>query len=899
MADQGASTLGIPMSSSIWDETETEASQPESFIPLHKPASFTRAKVDAVERRPAAVLNLCQFLNTLSVQCKADIARLGCARPHHHHHAANDKTIGDPNKQPHGHHGVREPWEKRMLRLKVYQRAFSAIVMYFKAYCPALFYIKKTYEDMLNYRIDQIKHAHFEKKRIHIQKHIMRDQMNEYQFPEYPQLFKAEKYLSILRQRIALQEDAIKVITGILTKMEQALSDHFERHRDLEEQIIMIDNEIASRRQKAYTMREKEEKEGKEKEGPAVTDNAVNYNDSDEEETDDPYLNAEDVDEERRMVWIMAFAICHKDLEDAERKLALYQTKYQHVVPRQEHESMKRSIKDEKVLAKSLADERTSLEDDLSNLVEMEEKLTDELQEIKTQLTELRILVTPRPSYETLGEFIQGGLPKWEKMIQGKSTKEVTEKLFSELRSRRGGDKFLQPLGIENTVSRCLRYGNKVPDRYLHSRDAALLINHIWTSRKAALEENFNAPPKDENDFDFDKPDDNLATKSFADFVAIYFENMYPDIDKRMDWTYNLVESCKRFSLDYRLTLFLNILQGKADENVYYTTRTELFRVRNTFLQKSADENMSKGMLTSNQFVEVLETTFPNKHEQDVQAIVRVTNKLNAELNQYEGADLSTYHVTQLIDVRDDGFRGAFVSELVKQFDVSRHAFIDQVIEALANMLDINPASAMNENDPAADRDINHIQVYKAVKRTDDGITDEHIGALLAWIFTGTSVLHGGGISTSRLINYIKMHVDETGASTAELGQVDNDNFERAIKDILRNDGNENEEQVSEAQKKSFYKALKQAKLRTVVKRLKGSALIPSWQNFDPTDSDLPEAPIDIDLYLLSEPGGRKKTFINKSLAPNTFELSELQKFGGGDGTDGEGEEEEVTPPIA
>ncbi|ODM96566.1 Translin-associated factor X-interacting protein 1 [Orchesella cincta] len=893
-----SAALGIPAVSSIWDETEAETSQQESFIPLHKPASFTRAKVDAVERRPAAVLNLCQFLNTLSAQCKADISRLGCARPHHHHHNPDDKGAAEQNKHHHHYHGIREPWEKRMLRLKVYQRAFSAIVMYFKAYSPALFYIKKTYEDMLNYRINQIKHAHFEKKRIHIQKHVMKEQMNTYQFPEYPQLFKAEKYLSILRHRIALQEDAIKVITGILTKMEQALSDHFERHRDLEEQIIMIDNEIASRRQKAYTMREKEEKEGKEKDGPAVTDNTVDYIDSDEEEPDDPYLNAEDVDEERRMVWIMAFAICHKDLEDAERKLALFQTKYQHVVPRQEHENMKRSIKDEKVLAKSLADDRSALEDELANLVEMEEKLTEELEEIKGQLTELRLLVTPRPSYETLGEFIQGGLPKWEKMIQGKSTKEVTEKLFTELRSRRGGDKFLQPLGIEKTVPRCLRHGNRVIDRQLHFRDAALLINDIWMSRKHALDENFNAPPRTENEFEFEKPDENLATKSFADFVALYFENMYADVEQRMEWSYNLIECCKRFSRDYRLTLFLNILQGKSDENVYYTTRTELFRVRNTFLQKSADENMTKGMLNSNQFVEALELTFPNKLEQDVQAIVRVTNKLNAELNQYAGADLSTYHVTQLIDVRDDGFRGAFVSELVKQFEVSRQTFIDQIIEALANILDISPTSAANENDPAADRDINHFQVYQSVKKVDDGITDDALGALLAWIFTGTSAVHGSGISTSRLINYIKMHVDDAAGSTVQVGNADNDAFERAIKDILRNDENENDEQqVSEAQKKAFYKALRQAKLRTVVKRLKGSALMPSWQNFDPTDSDLPEAPIDIDVHLGVDPGGRKKTFINKSLAPNAFELAELQKFGGGG--ESEGEEDEITPPIA
>lgn len=104
------------------------------------------------------------------------------------------------------------------MRLKVYQRAFSSIVMYFKAYCPVLFYIKKSYEDMLSYRINQIKQAHFEKKRLHIQKHHMKHQMKEYVFPEYGQLLRNEKYLVILRQQISLQDEAIKVITDILKK---------------------------------------------------------------------------------------------------------------------------------------------------------------------------------------------------------------------------------------------------------------------------------------------------------------------------------------------------------------------------------------------------------------------------------------------------------------------------------------------------------------------------------------------------------------------------------------------------------------------------------------------------------------------------------------------------------
>lgn len=70
----------------------------------------------------------------------------------------------------------------------------------------------------MNYRIQQIKTAHIEKKRIHAQKRNMKHQMDTYEFPEFLQLTYVEKYLAVLRQKIALQEEGITVITDILKR---------------------------------------------------------------------------------------------------------------------------------------------------------------------------------------------------------------------------------------------------------------------------------------------------------------------------------------------------------------------------------------------------------------------------------------------------------------------------------------------------------------------------------------------------------------------------------------------------------------------------------------------------------------------------------------------------------
>lgn len=115
--------------------------------------------------------------------------------------------------------------------------------------------------------------------------------------------------------------------------MEESLTDHFERSRDLEEQIVMVENEITSRRQKAIMQKEKEDKEDKAKKAAekeaqrAAAAEAAAEIDSDEEDKEDPFYSMEpdEIDEDRKMIWIMAFAICSKDLEDAEQKWIFYQ----------------------------------------------------------------------------------------------------------------------------------------------------------------------------------------------------------------------------------------------------------------------------------------------------------------------------------------------------------------------------------------------------------------------------------------------------------------------------------------------------------------------------------------------------------------------------------------------
>jgi hypothetical protein len=112
----------------------------------------------------------------------------------------------------------REGMDKLMTRLKIYKRALSTLVIYFRAYSPLLFNIKKSYDDLLNFRIRQFREAQHEKLRIYNDVHLVYSKMRDYQFPDFDKLMNGQQYLNLLLIRIQKQDEAIKCITEILSK---------------------------------------------------------------------------------------------------------------------------------------------------------------------------------------------------------------------------------------------------------------------------------------------------------------------------------------------------------------------------------------------------------------------------------------------------------------------------------------------------------------------------------------------------------------------------------------------------------------------------------------------------------------------------------------------------------
>lgn len=147
--------------------------------------------------------------------------------------------------------------------------------------------------------------------------------MINYKFPDHQRLRKAEQYLNLLFVRIRKQDEAIQHMTSILSKMERSLSDHYEKYRDMEDQIKMLDwdlNDLTVKSllpSKKHAVPEVEEGEN-EGEGEGGTGGGLGY--LEEEAAGEAIDENEEFDEDKRVVLILAYAVCRQELDDARKK---------------------------------------------------------------------------------------------------------------------------------------------------------------------------------------------------------------------------------------------------------------------------------------------------------------------------------------------------------------------------------------------------------------------------------------------------------------------------------------------------------------------------------------------------------------------------------------------------
>jgi hypothetical protein len=453
------------------------------------------------------------------------------------------------------------------------------------------------------------------------------------------------------------------------------------------------------------------------------------------------------------------------------------------------------------------------------------DKLTGERDDLKKQATELRIKITPRPSWEKVGEFVEGGVPKWKAIYEGKTSAEISNKVIEELNAKKTAapPEYLTALGDDLEIPRCLRHDTRVRDRRLGRRDAEVIVNEIWKSRTQQLE-NISTMQESTSKAsvavvvdDFDGFNDEVPPLTdFPDYVAEYFEEKFPNVARRMEWTYNLVDACKRLTMNEKLTQFQGALMGKTDENCYHMLRHELTRFRQFLHLRSVELGAGQGKMTLGDFRQLLEATYPTKSDSEIKSLLRVTSK---QLKAH--AEWTTLNYEDLFLETDEGFESDFIDEFSKQMNFERQKFIHDIISGLLVDLGVSYDYENHEEDMGGETDVHIKRLYNALVAVDRSITEVTIISALAWVFLKTSLLPGLNSRGSLLITYVK-----TTHSTQEASDpADQAEFDKAVQEIRQGFFNSSEDLESRKAKKiaNYPKVMK---LRVLIRRLKEAAIL-------------------------------------------------------------------------
>lgn len=108
------------------------------------------------------------------------------------------------------------------------------------------------------------------------------------------------------------------IMLSYFNRMERSLSDHYEKYRDMEDQIKLLDIELTELTQRSMIPKKFEVQESEDNNGDDEVPAFLKSMDDDDEE--EPIDENEEIDEDKRMVLILAYAVCTKDLEEAHRK---------------------------------------------------------------------------------------------------------------------------------------------------------------------------------------------------------------------------------------------------------------------------------------------------------------------------------------------------------------------------------------------------------------------------------------------------------------------------------------------------------------------------------------------------------------------------------------------------
>ncbi|CAG7837386.1 unnamed protein product [Allacma fusca] len=738
------------------------------------------------------------FITVLENQVQTEIKRCGCAAPNYEitrlyedlvkgHVSMDSLNNSDLNLDDYVsvRDSMEEPEEMLIARLKIYKRALSEITLHFKSLRPILIPIKRNYDALLGLRERQMHDARLHKNNIGHSERSFDVRLAQIRVEGYRLLCEAEKRCFLLLRHVDKQDGAIRTMTDILKNLENSLEDEKilkTSSEDKRKKLIMEINDL--RRQTQENARILGQDAAQE---VAAAEEEGSNNDEDVSTATDAMAIRNVLENTRTK------------LSEVQKRLTILEADYSDVIPKKDHESLKETLDEATKLYNVDNDEFETISSQVQNLKDQVDSLIADRDDLQELLADLKFKATPRPSWSKIAEYVEGGMSRWQEIYQGKTSKEIVDQVVEVLTGKKvkGSPEWIEPEGTKDSVPAYLRYEDKIRHRNFTRREAAILVHDIQQTRIEQLE-TIKKARENQSEDDYGTKDENTPdVLPFPDYFRSYLEERFTWPNIRAEYTYNLIDACKRLSSDSTLCTFLGILEGRMDECLIHGLRSDVGRIRNILMAKSTEGGQPMGSILTSEFPAAMREAFPQKTDEEIGLL---------------------------------GLVGDFIEEVTRQYNQNRMQYIYEVLHVLLSELGVSLESAERDNDPAGETDVAMTQIYQAIVSVDPQIPEEKIAAALAWIFMAEPTLPGTPVKGMLLVRYIQEQIHRNKDADSD-DEDDNDmaEFERAIDEIrARNDSmfdDDAAEPVNEKAKKAALKKLKELPLKLVLQRLKGGCL--------------------------------------------------------------------------
>ncbi|XP_066938894.1 translin-associated factor X-interacting protein 1-like [Macrobrachium rosenbergii] len=388
----------------------------------------------------------------------------------------------------------------------------------------------------------------------------------------------------------------------------------------------------------------------------------------------------------------IALSKCREELASKARLLQDMERQYREVVPRADFDRQQRRLNSLAASHKQLSHVHEMLKEQHEALLCSYEQVVTERDGLSEENQALRRAATPRPEWNRVAEYIEGGISRWRELSYGKTSDQTVDVLISELTGSQltTTSEFIDCKGNEPGVPAYLRYEGSVRNRRLGKRDLMLIIDDIWGIKRKLC----NKDPMEH-------------------FVDQYFKERYHLEEVRAEWCYSLADGCQRLAHEEQIGLFWGILCGQVQEQVYHYQVDIVNNLYNTLKSKDSSE---KGLINRSAFLECIKEVFPLKTDDHIQVLMDIA----ARAASLKDPSLIKYH--NLFPQGSGTERTTLVNEIVQQARDEQDVYIQEVLDELGY----------------AAMDVAVHELSRALTIVDPRIEQRDLDAYLEWVFNTT-----------------------------------------------------------------------------------------------------------------------------------------------------------------